>query len=84
MSTCIKYSSQTLTIIEMYSIEYYLYIMHLESRNDSILKFESNLKYQYDAFLTFLHGRVVWTPFLVQFIYIFPLLNGDLDFKDNI
>lgn len=32
MSTCIKYSSQTLTIIEMYSIEYYFYIMHLESR----------------------------------------------------
>lgn len=52
LSTCIKYSSQTLTIIEMYSIEYYFYIMHLESRNDSILKFESNLKYQYDAFLT--------------------------------
>lgn len=30
-----------------------------------------------------LHRCVVWTPFLVQFTYIFLLLNGDLDFKNN-
>lgn len=63
----------------MYFMTYYMNIMQLRSRNDSFLNFKSNLKIRMTLFL---HRRLVWTPFLVQFIYIFPLLNGDLDFKD--